>query len=758
MAAKKNTRYTSLNKKTLSKEAIVLVSILAVILLTLAITFYAITNNTNSLLNNLNEVVDEQLSIVTEQTSSQISSYLNMCSTLSINYNLRSYAESSSENKEYMITEGFNVQKALCSLISLYGKEINTVAAYFPNSKTIVTMARYLEQDEIHTFFDMYPEVSSDQLDSLPLSQTSNNIFIFEGGHHWIVYKTFNPISYILVEFNPVFIVDDSNNNFEDILIMIGDDNTCIYSNRENITDEDYQTAYSSNDFSIHNSSYSSKRTAITGTGLFVISGLPISHISETKLLLTSIIIIVAIILLLCIALTIIHLTRTIFTPLNHLFHMTGHSGNSTKEILYSLADEIIERENNQKLLVKERDMLHPLALGRSLTNLNASPSGKRSIAYAKSCLLLAGLTPGRGYSMFSIVFTNNKQDILKQLELEKDSEADLLLYYLTQELDTLLFAAHPGSIAPIQEGSYAVIVSCPNQDMLNQINDARQALLKKCESEFKTIPITTQAVYGSSISEFEHSARILIRNISFIKFWSVEDWTSDETTENMSISSYTKLITQFLNRLNAGNYEQISNELDNFIKQTIPSDVDNFHTAKHRVYALSAIITTILRDQFINDQEFFESLNCDERLQYIENIADFQYLLKDILSSVIARKTEHNQVTSTSKRMEDIKQYIMSHFRESGMSLSSVAEQFNISPPHLSRSFKEAYNTNVLEYIHILRVNEAKRLLAKNMTIQAVAHEVGFWDTQGLTRVFKKYEGINPGEYKRILSNDNND
>lgn len=746
------------SKRRLSREVIILAAILGTILFTLFFAFSTVIKNTNTLLNNLEQVVDEQLTIVSDQTSSQMNSYLKMCSTLSINYNFQLYADSFGDDKEYMATEGFNVQKALCSLISLYGKELNTVAAYFPNSETVVTMARYLEPDDIHTFFDMYPEISPDQLDSMALTQTEKYHFVFADGHHWIVYKTFNPVAYILVEYNPVFIAGEIDSSFDDILVMVGDSDTCIYSNQDSITEADYRTAHASNHFTWDHINYSLKSAKIIGTNLFVISGLPVSHISQTKLLLTLVIIIVAIVVILCVALIITYMVRTIFSPLNHLFHATGHSGSSTREILYSLADEIIERENNQKLLVKERNMLLPLALGRSLTNLNDTPDDKKALDYAKSCLLLAGLTPGQGYSMFSVIFTNNKQDILKQLGLQKTSEADLLLSYLVKELEEKLFASQPGSIAPIQDGSYVVIVSCADPDALPQINEARQALVEKFDTVFKTVPITTQAIYGCSASEFVTSARILIRNVSFIKFWSVEDWANDETTKNMSISSYTKLITKFLNSLNAGNYEQISNELDNFLKQTIPSDVDNFHTAQHRVYAISAIITTILRGQFINDQEFFESLNCDERLQHIENITDFQSILKDILSRVITRKIELDQASPTSRRMEDVKQYIMAHYKESGISLSSVAERFNISPPHLSRSFKEAYNTTVLEYIHLLRVEEAKRLLAQNMTIQSVAQEIGFWDTQGLTRVFKKYEGINPGEYKRVLSKEKND
>ena len=57
----------------------------------------------------------------------------------------------------------------------------------------------------------------------------------------------------------------------------------------------------------------------------------------------------------------------------------------------------------------------------------------------------------------------------------------------------------------------------------------------------------------------------------------------------------------------------------------------------------------------------------------------------------------------------------------------------------------------NLLEYIQRLRVKASKPLLARD-TVLNVAQAVGFWDSQGLIRAFKKYEGMSPGDYKRLL------
>ena len=56
----------------------------------------------------------------------------------------------------------------------------------------------------------------------------------------------------------------------------------------------------------------------------------------------------------------------------------------------------------------------------------------------------------------------------------------------------------------------------------------------------------------------------------------------------------------------------------------------------------------------------------------------------------------------------------------------------------------------NISEYIQRLRVEKAKELLA-GYNVKDVVSMSGFWDTQALTRAMKKYEGVTPGEFKKI-------
>lgn len=115
---------------------------------------------------------------------------------------------------------------------------------------------------------------------------------------------------------------------------------------------------------------------------------------------------------------------------------------------------------------------------------------------------------------------------------------------------------------------------------------------------------------------------------------------------------------------------------------------------------------------------------------------------------------SEKTQGTTVPHRMEEIRQYILAHYTENDLTAASVAATFQMSGSYLSRAFKDSTGTNILDYIQRLRVDAAKELL-RTESVKNTAQKVGFWDTQGLVRAFKKHEGMTPSEFKRVHEDD---
>lgn len=96
--------------------------------------------------------------------------------------------------------------------------------------------------------------------------------------------------------------------------------------------------------------------------------------------------------------------------------------------------------------------------------------------------------------------------------------------------------------------------------------------------------------------------------------------------------------------------------------------------------------------------------------------------------------------------------QYIDDHYRND-LYLEQVAGEMNLSAKYISKLFKESTGTNLTEYIQIKRIAEAKKLLATTaLKNDEIAEQVGIVSRSTFFRLFKKYEGITPQDYRKML------
>jgi AraC-like DNA-binding protein len=92
---------------------------------------------------------------------------------------------------------------------------------------------------------------------------------------------------------------------------------------------------------------------------------------------------------------------------------------------------------------------------------------------------------------------------------------------------------------------------------------------------------------------------------------------------------------------------------------------------------------------------------------------------------------------------------YIREHSDEE-LSLAAVARFVKISPNHLSEKFKEVTGVKFVDYIARLRFTKACLLLQnQNLRISEIAFEVGFQSLSQFNRVFKKFSGQSPTEFR---------
>ena len=98
---------------------------------------------------------------------------------------------------------------------------------------------------------------------------------------------------------------------------------------------------------------------------------------------------------------------------------------------------------------------------------------------------------------------------------------------------------------------------------------------------------------------------------------------------------------------------------------------------------------------------------------------------------------------------VKQIQAYIMNNYQMEGLGNSEIADYFGISSGYLSTFFKENTGVKLTDYIHQLRVEKAKELLVlSNLNVEQISSAVGC-NSLTLRRLFKKYVGISPIQYR---------
>jgi len=93
-------------------------------------------------------------------------------------------------------------------------------------------------------------------------------------------------------------------------------------------------------------------------------------------------------------------------------------------------------------------------------------------------------------------------------------------------------------------------------------------------------------------------------------------------------------------------------------------------------------------------------------------------------------------------------KEFILTHYQEH-ISLQDLAELCGFSPYYFLRAFRKTLGLPPFEFLTNIRVERAKELLAKGLSISESAQLTGFYDQSHLHRHFKRIAGVTPGQYR---------
>ena len=142
-----------------------------------------------------------------------------------------------------------------------------------------------------------------------------------------------------------------------------------------------------------------------------------------------------------------------------------------------------------------------------------------------------------------------------------------------------------------------------------------------------------------------------------------------------------------------------------------------------------------------INVEEFYTKIN------QCATIEQYKRLCRDFISGISASGAAYDR--SKEYVTEYIKEYVEQHYSED-IYLDLFADKLGLTKEYISIYFKNKTGVNLSDYINDVRIQKAIKLLKNpSLKVQDIGSRVGLVNVNTFIRVFKKYTGKTPNEYR---------
>ena len=185
--------------------------------------------------------------------------------------------------------------------------------------------------------------------------------------------------------------------------------------------------------------------------------------------------------------------------------------------------------------------------------------------------------------------------------------------------------------------------------------------------------------------------------------------------------------------------------------------DYYSLNISKEVIYALTKKLTgkqylPIFSNNVIYDQNLTTTLVYLYELIFNQDTSNNKQM---VFFNLIDQLLQNNQIMqgmskNESPQIEQACKFIDQHYNKH-LYLQQICQYTNVSKSTLIRSFTKTKGITPYRYLESKRINEAKKLLEKNLSILDTALQTGFFDQSHFTNSFIKMIGLAPGYYQKI-------
>lgn len=339
----------------------------------------------------------------------------------------------------------------------------------------------------------------------------------------------------------------------------------------------------------------------------------------------------------------------------------------------------------------------------------------------------------------------------------EKENTFKLLKFVVKNIFEENILSKYAGFFSDI-DGMHLCVLNVTD-DILT--NGSLSFDIRKCLTIYKKLLNLKVNIGASKVHKeceaFSKAYNEAAQVLSFQSFWG-KDYEAfafyEETNmEYDTIYNYDSQLMEkqkkLYNLIVSKEYEQATEFLNRILDEMFIKDIHCMDINKCRMFALINTVYSCLSDIVgRSDGEYFKKLNPMERMLKANSIESARHIMNDIFREI----TDHLKKCLTNEYpnwVQEIIDFVDDNYSDPNLNVSILADKLNMNLSYVGRTFKSYTGYGITDMIHIRRLEECKRRLLLGESVREAAESIGYLDSKSLIRIFKKYEGITPGQYK---------
>lgn len=341
--------------------------------------------------------------------------------------------------------------------------------------------------------------------------------------------------------------------------------------------------------------------------------------------------------------------------------------------------------------------------------------------------------------------------------ESEKENTFKLLKFVVKNIFEENILSKYAGFFSDI-DGMHLCVLNITDEILAN---GSLSFDIRKCLSIYKKLLNLKVNIGASKIHKeceaFSKAYNEAAQVLSFQSFWGKDyDAFAFYEETNMEYDTVYNYDSQLMekqkklyNLIVSKEYEQATEFLNQILDEMFIKDIHCMDINKCRMFALINTVYSCLSDIVgRSDGEYFKKLNPMERMLKANSIESARHIMNDIFREI----TDHLKKCLTNEYpnwVQEIIDFVDDNYSDPNLNVSILADKLNMNLSYVGRTFKSYTGYGITDMIHIRRIEECKRRLLLGESVREAAESIGYLDSKSLIRIFKKYEGITPGQYK---------